>query len=109
MGAEADRIRNIHDLSAVAKLDGDETGYLLGRVVEALGLCDDETEHISHVTEKLGGGLQRARSTSGRAADLAFSVTGFFSVLCDLGETCNSVTAYLALLRPEDGARRPSG
>lgn len=32
LGAEADLIRNIHGLSAVAELDGDEIGYLLGRV-----------------------------------------------------------------------------
>lgn len=32
LGAEADLIRNIHGLSAVAELDGDEIGYLLGRM-----------------------------------------------------------------------------
>ena len=34
LGAEADLIRNIHGLSAVAELDGDEIGYLLGKVAE---------------------------------------------------------------------------
>ena len=34
LGAEADLIRNIHELSAVAELDGDEIGYLLGRVAQ---------------------------------------------------------------------------
>ena len=34
LGAEADLIRNIHGLSAVAELDGDEIGYLLGRVAQ---------------------------------------------------------------------------
>ena len=33
-GVEADLIRNIHGLSAVAELDGDEVGYLLGRVAQ---------------------------------------------------------------------------
>ena len=33
-GAEANLIRNIHGLSAVAELDGDEIGYLLGRVAQ---------------------------------------------------------------------------
>ena len=34
LGAEADLIRNIYGLSAVAELDGDEIGYLLGKVAE---------------------------------------------------------------------------
>ena len=34
LGAEADLIRNIHELSAVAELDGNEIGYLLGRVAQ---------------------------------------------------------------------------
>ena len=34
LGAEADLIRNIHGLSAVAELDGDEIGYLLGTMAE---------------------------------------------------------------------------
>ena len=34
LGAEADLIRNMHGLSAVAELDGDEIGYLLGKVSE---------------------------------------------------------------------------
>jgi len=35
IGAEADLIRNIHGIAAVAGLDGDELGYLLGKVAEA--------------------------------------------------------------------------
>jgi hypothetical protein len=34
LGAEADLIRNIHGIAEVAELDGDELGYLLGRVAE---------------------------------------------------------------------------
>jgi hypothetical protein len=34
LGAEADLIRNIHGIAGVAELDGDELGYLLGRVAE---------------------------------------------------------------------------
>lgn len=34
LGAEADLIRNIHGVAEVAELDGDELGYLLGRVAE---------------------------------------------------------------------------
>jgi hypothetical protein len=35
IGAESDLIRNIHGIAEVAGLDGDELGYLLGRVAEA--------------------------------------------------------------------------
>ena len=34
LGAEEDRIRNIHGVASVAELDGDELGYLLGKVAE---------------------------------------------------------------------------
>ncbi len=34
LGAEQDLIRNIHGLAKVAELDGDEVGYLLGRVAK---------------------------------------------------------------------------
>jgi hypothetical protein len=33
-GAAEDLLRNIHDLAKVAQLDGDEVGYLLGKVAE---------------------------------------------------------------------------
>jgi hypothetical protein len=32
IGAEADLIRNIHGIAKVAELDGDEVGFLLGKV-----------------------------------------------------------------------------
>src|SRR5688500_13651607 len=32
IGAEADLIRNIHGIAQVAELDGDEVGFLLGKV-----------------------------------------------------------------------------
>ncbi len=35
IGAEADLIRNLHGIAEVAGLDGDELGYLLGKVAEA--------------------------------------------------------------------------
>ena len=35
IGAETDLIRNIHGVAKVAGLDGDELGYLLGKVAEA--------------------------------------------------------------------------
>ncbi len=35
IGAEADLIKNIHGIAEVAELDGDELGYLLGKVAEA--------------------------------------------------------------------------
>ena len=35
IGVEADLIRNIHGIAEVAGLDGDELGYLLGKVAEA--------------------------------------------------------------------------
>src|ERR1039457_1845938 len=35
IGAEADLIQNIHGIAAIAGLDGDELGYLLGKVAEA--------------------------------------------------------------------------
>ena len=38
LGAEADLIRNIHGVAAVAELDGDEVGYLVGRVAEIKGM-----------------------------------------------------------------------
>ena len=38
MGAEADLIRNIHGVAAVAELDGDEVGYLVGRVADIRGV-----------------------------------------------------------------------
>jgi len=38
LGAEADLIRNIHGIAAVAELDGDEVGYLLGKVAEIKGI-----------------------------------------------------------------------
>lgn len=34
LGAEADLIRNIHGVADTAELDGDEIGYLLGRLAE---------------------------------------------------------------------------
>lgn len=38
LGAEADLIRNIHGVAAVAELDGDEVGYLVGRGAEIKGI-----------------------------------------------------------------------
>jgi hypothetical protein len=35
IGAEADLIRNIHGIAELAGLDGDEPGYLLGKVAGA--------------------------------------------------------------------------
>jgi hypothetical protein len=34
LGASEDLLRNIHGVAAVAELDGDELGYLLGKVAE---------------------------------------------------------------------------
>ena len=34
LGAEEDLVRNIHGVAEVAELDGDEVGYLLGRVAK---------------------------------------------------------------------------
>ena len=34
LGAEADLIRNIHGVASVAELDGDDVGYLIGKVAE---------------------------------------------------------------------------
>lgn len=34
LGASADLLRNVHGGAAVAELDGDEIGYLVGRVAE---------------------------------------------------------------------------
>lgn len=34
LGAEEDLIRNIHGVAPVAELDGDELGYLLGKVAK---------------------------------------------------------------------------
>jgi hypothetical protein len=36
LGASEDLIRNIHGVARVAELDGDELGYLLGRVAETM-------------------------------------------------------------------------
>jgi hypothetical protein len=38
LGAEADLIRNVHGVAEVAGLDGDEVGYLLGRIAEMKGI-----------------------------------------------------------------------
>jgi len=38
IGAESDLIRNIHGVATTAELDGDEVGYLLGKVAELKGL-----------------------------------------------------------------------
>lgn len=38
LGAEADLVRNVHGIAEVAGLDGDEVGYLLGRVAEIKGI-----------------------------------------------------------------------
>ncbi|HYM89667.1 MAG TPA: hypothetical protein VES92_11200 [Nitrospiraceae bacterium] len=38
LGAEADLIRNIQGVAAVAELDGDEVGYLVGKVAEIKGI-----------------------------------------------------------------------
>jgi hypothetical protein len=35
IGDEADLIRNIHGIAVIAELDGDELGYLLGKVAQA--------------------------------------------------------------------------
>ena len=37
LGAEADLIRKVHGIAEVAGLDGDEVGYLLGRIAEIKG------------------------------------------------------------------------
>jgi hypothetical protein len=37
IGAEKDLIRNVHGIAKVAELDGDELGYLLGKVAEIRG------------------------------------------------------------------------
>jgi hypothetical protein len=34
LGASADLLRNVHGVAAVAGLDGDEIGYLVGKVAE---------------------------------------------------------------------------
>lgn len=34
LGAAGDLLRNVHGVAAVAGLDGDELGYLVGRVAE---------------------------------------------------------------------------
>src|SRR3954464_3963444 len=36
--AEADLIRNVHGVASVAGLDGDETGYLLGKIAQIKGV-----------------------------------------------------------------------
>ena len=38
LGAEADLLRNIHGIAAVAELDGDENGFLLGKIAEIKGM-----------------------------------------------------------------------
>ena len=38
MGAEADLIRNFHGIAEVAGLDGDEVGFLLGKIAEIKGI-----------------------------------------------------------------------
>ena len=38
LGAEADLIRYIHGIDEVAGQDGDEVGYLLGRIAEIKGM-----------------------------------------------------------------------
>jgi hypothetical protein len=38
LGAEADLIRNVHGIAEAADLDGDELGYLLGRIAEIKGI-----------------------------------------------------------------------
>ena len=37
LGASADLLKNIHGIASVAELDGDEVGYLLGKVAEIKG------------------------------------------------------------------------
>lgn len=37
LGASEDLIKNIHGIAPVAELDGDEVGYLLGKVAEIKG------------------------------------------------------------------------
>ena len=37
LGASEDLLKNIHGIAPVAGLDGDEVGYLLGKVVEIKG------------------------------------------------------------------------
>ena len=37
LGASADLLKNIHGIAPVAGLDGDEVGYLLGKVAEIKG------------------------------------------------------------------------
>jgi hypothetical protein len=37
LGASADLLKNVHGVTSVAELDGDEVGYLLGKVVEIKG------------------------------------------------------------------------
>ena len=37
LGAESDLIRNIHGIAEVAQLDGDELGYLLGKIADLRG------------------------------------------------------------------------
>lgn len=37
IGAEADLIRNIHGIAKAAELDGDELGYLLGKIADLKG------------------------------------------------------------------------
>lgn len=37
LGASADLLKNIHGIAPVAELDGDEVGYLLGKVAEIKG------------------------------------------------------------------------
>ena len=38
LGTESDLIKNVHGVAEVAGLDGDEVGYLLGRIAEIKGI-----------------------------------------------------------------------
>lgn len=38
LGASADLLKNIHGVAPAAGLDGDEVGYLLGKVAEIKGM-----------------------------------------------------------------------
>ena len=39
LGASDDLVRNIHGVAAVAELDGDEIGYLVGKIAEVKRQC----------------------------------------------------------------------
>lgn len=38
LGASEDLLKNIHGIAPIAQLDGDEVGYLLGKVAEIKGM-----------------------------------------------------------------------